>query len=195
MTRALSRRRVLLGIGLVGPLGACADTPPPKLFTLAARSAAPIAGPSRSVMVGTVGLPKYLDRPQIVRLANDYQLSVSDYERWAEGMGDMVTRVLVENLSLRLPSSRIYAASGTLAPPADVVIKVEIGSFAADSEAGVVLSANFVMQAAAGEARYQSERIEVRAASANALDVVAGMSEALGQLSDRIARALAIFEV
>jgi uncharacterized lipoprotein YmbA len=190
MSRTLARRRRWIALCLVAALGGCADTPPPKLFTLVPRPAALLDGPPRSIMVATVGLPKYLDRPQIARLDHESELAVSDYERWAEALSEMTTRVVVENLSLRLPASRVYAATSTLALPADATVRIDIDGFAADDAATVSLAASFVIETAAGASPFHAERIGVRAGSTTTRDVIAAMSDALARLSDRIARAI-----
>src|SRR3954454_1733759 len=133
-----SRRRLIAGAALLALAPGCTTTPPPKLFTLAARPGTPTPHSPGSVMVRTVELAKYLDRPQIVRYGTPYELEVSEFERWGEGMRDMVTRVFVENLSMRLPSSQVFAGSGPLTMRADATVETEINRFEADPDGTVI---------------------------------------------------------
>jgi uncharacterized protein len=183
-----SRRRLIAGAALLALAPGCAATPPPKLYTLAPRPGTTTPRSPRSVMVRTVELAKYLDRPQIVRYGTPYELEVSEFERWGEGMRDMVTRVLVENLSMRLPSSQVFAGSGPLTMAADATVETEINRFDADPDGAVVLAARWIVQSERKKAaRLQSERIRVAAASPGTASLVAAMSDALAHLGDRVA--------
>jgi uncharacterized lipoprotein YmbA len=107
-------------------------------------------------------------------------------------MRDMVTRVLIENLTLRLPTSQVVGTSGSLTIRADVTVEVDISRFDADQNGKVLLDARSAVQREARRPSLWSDRITVQPASPSVPDLVAAMSEALGQLSDRIARMLAV---
>jgi uncharacterized lipoprotein YmbA len=119
MARSSSRRHLVAVFALLPALGACSTTPSPRLFTLAPRPGTPDDRFSGTIDVKRAELAKYLDRPEIVRYRDAYELSLSEYVRWGEGLGDMVTRVLVADLAQRLPRGQAYASSGplTLRPP------------------------------------------------------------------------------
>ena len=189
----LSRRGLIAGLGLLAALEGCTTSPNSRFFTLAPQP--PVtASAGRSpatVAVKPVELAKYLDRPQIVRHSNAYELQISDLERWGEEMRDMVTRVLIENLTLRLPASQVVGASGSLTIRADVTVEVDISRFDADQNGKVFLDARSAVQREARRPSSWSDRITVQPASPSVPDLVAAMSDALGQLSDHIAQALA----
>jgi uncharacterized lipoprotein YmbA len=190
----LSRRRLLAGPALLSALVACSTTPPPRVVTLVPRPTTATQQAYRSsttVMVKSVELAKYLDRPQIVRYSDTYELELSEFERWGEGMRDMVTRVLVENLAMRLPNSQVFAGSGPLTMRADAAVEVDISRFDADPGGAVILAARWTVQREAKKARLESERISVPAGISTTTQLVAAMSDALGQLGDHIALALA----
>jgi uncharacterized lipoprotein YmbA len=186
-----SRRGVLAGAALLPVLASCAATPSAKFFTLAPRPATQSSRSNTVVMVRSVELPKYLDRPEILRRGGAYDLKFSQYERWGEGMGDMVTRVLVENLSMRMPACQVYAASGPLTLRAGATVELEMSRFDADPDGTVILAARWTVQRDGRTGRLRSERIEARAASPETAQLVSAMSDALGQLGDRIALDLA----
>jgi uncharacterized lipoprotein YmbA len=190
--RPPSRRQVVAVLAVLPVLGACSTTPPPKLYTLAPRPGTPDNRFTGTISVRRVELAKYLDRPEIVRYSDPYQLSMSEYVRWGEGLGDMVTRVLVQDLAQRLPRSQPYAASGPLTLPApNVTIEINIDRFEPDPSGAVVLAAQWVAHRERSGDRIQSEQIRVTLGSNDTTAQVAAMSDALGQLADRIASGLA----
>ena len=96
-------------------LAGCAETKPSRFYLLSAvpeasrpadleRSAKAAA---MSLGVGPVELPKYLDRPLLVRFATPNRLEMSEFDRWAEPLNDNFARVLGENLSVMVPTSQI----------------------------------------------------------------------------------------
>jgi uncharacterized protein len=187
-----SRRRVITMLALLPALGACSTTPAPQLYTLAPRPGTPDNRFSGSVSVRRAELAKYLDRPEIVRYSDPYQLGMSEYVRWGEGLSDMVTRVLVEDLAQRLPLSQPYASSGPLTLPSPTItIDVNIDKFEPDPSGAVVLLAQWVARRErSGGERIRSEQIRVTTGSGDPGAQVAAMSDALGQLADRIAGGL-----
>src|SRR5262249_53387824 len=78
---ALSRRTVLTGLGALGALGAvgCSETPPPRMFTLASRpaTAAAAGNATMRIVVKPIEVAKYLDRTQIVRYSDPYELKIA----------------------------------------------------------------------------------------------------------------------
>lgn len=183
-----SRRRMLGGLGTLALLGACAETPPPRMFTLASRPAnAPTDSPIRLV-VKPVEVAKYLDRSQIVRYSDAYELKIADMERWGEGMRDMTTRILIENLSLRLPRAQIVSSSSAVNLRGEATLEVEISRLDADASNQVVLDARWAVQRDGRQLAVRLERIRVKPMSGSITDLVAAMSDAIGQLSDQIAQ-------
>jgi uncharacterized protein len=193
---SISRRRFVAGSGLLALLGGCGTSPPSRLFTLAARPASSSLPASMKVVVKAVEVGKYLDRPEIVRYSDAYELQVAELERWGESMRDMTTRVLIENLSLRLPQSQIVAEISPVSLNADATVEVDISRFDADQTGKITLDARWAVQRSVQRARVRQERIRqerirIQPASASVTDVVAAMSDALGQLSDHIAQGIA----
>jgi uncharacterized lipoprotein YmbA len=186
-TRALTRRHCLGGLAGLVLLGACAESPPPRLFTLASRPATAPTDTSMRLVVKSIEVAKYLDRTQIVRYSDAYELKVADLERWGEGMRDMTTRILIDNLSTRLPRCQIVASSSPLSLRADATLEVDISRLDADSSGEIVLDARWAVQRDGRPLSVKLERIRVRPTSNSVTDLVAAMSDALGQLADQIA--------
>jgi len=53
----------------------------------------------KTIGLGPLDLPAYLDRPQIVTRVNPSELKLAELDNWAEPLKDNVTRVLAENIS------------------------------------------------------------------------------------------------
>lgn len=196
-TALVSRRLMMSGIAMSIALTGCPATPPARFFTLAPRPAEPTGRAiAMKISVKPVQVAKYLDRPQIGRYGDAYQLKLSEFDRWGEGLGDMTTRVLVVNLAERLPRSQVFAASGPLTMPGDISLEVEISRFEPDPENTVLLSAQWAIirsetrRDQARSEQIRSEQIRVKMATDSAADQAAAMSDALGLLTDRIAAVL-----
>ena len=195
MTVELSRRRVLAGCGAIAALGAagCAESPPPRMFTLATRPATATGSGEATmrIVVKSVEVAKYLDRTQIVRYQDPYELKIADLERWGEGMRDMATRILVENLSMRLPKCQIVSSSSPVSLRADATLEVDVSRLDADASGEIGLDARWAVQRDGRPLVVRLERIRVRPYSMSTTDLVAAMSDAFGQLSDQIALGVA----
>ena len=184
------RRRTALAL-LLPLLAAACSSPAPKLFTLERSAGDPIERPLAAVVLREVNIAKYLDRPQIVSHRTAYELAYSDTERWGEPMDEMVPRILIEDLTQRLPATRIAAAASGMVPEAERVLIVNIDRFDADPDGTVVLEARWALRTETRAGSFEKTRIAVPAGSTRPAALVAAMSAGLGQFSDQLARALA----
>ena len=180
------RRRLLLAVPAV--LAGC-SSPEPAYYTLAPRPGAPQAGGPRLVELRRIGLAGYLDRPEIVRNASDYRLRITTGERWGEPFGDLVARVLAENLTQRLAGSTVFTSAGAISASADATVELDVQRMDADAAGQVVLLAQVAVTrgSSRGAAQAQPVRVAVTPTSAATTDYVAALSTALGQLADRVA--------
>src|SRR5215472_11364926 len=192
MTQAsTSRRRVIVGSGLLLLLARCGTTPSPRLFTLAPRPATPTRPFAATIAVKHVEMAKYLDRPQIVSYRDPYELQFSEFVIWGENLSDMTTRVLAADLSERLPQSQVYLSAGSFADAtADIIVETSIDKFDPDPQGVVVLAAQWAAQRQGHPAQIRSEQIRVTPSTNDPPGQVAAMSDAVGQLADRIVAGL-----
>ena len=112
--------RPLFTLGLVVVLLAgCASSPPSKFYQLSPlqnRTAFTRDASLEKILmiaVGPIRIPDYLDRPQIVTRAGRNELRLSEFDRWAGSLENDVTRVLVEDISILLPTERFSAVPWT----------------------------------------------------------------------------------
>jgi uncharacterized protein len=163
-------------------LSGCAS-PTPNLFTLA-----PVPGEVRQgrpavVQLRQIGLAKYLDRPQIVRSTEDYRVMLGNNERWGEPLGAMLSRVLVENLTQRLPGTVVFGEGGAITAEPNAIVEVDVQRLDTDQSGAVVL----VAQAARRSGVTRAVRLSVQPASSDTAGEIGAMSIAVGQLADAIA--------
>jgi len=187
-----SRRHFVTWLALVPALPALAGcaSPEPDYYRLVAVPGTPRAGRPLRVELRQVGLARYLDRREIVRGGGALKLDIREGERWAEPIGDMVTRVLAENLNQRLPASIVVPEQGTVSSDPDTVAEVDLSRFEDDGTGRVVLEGRFQLRRIGGRAREVSRPVTllVPLLGAKTEALAQGMSQALGMLADQMAR-------
>ena len=67
--------------------------------------------PTLTLSIGPVEIPEYLDRPQIITRANEHELTLAEFNKWAEPLDENISRVLRENLT-----NLLYADAFTVHP-------------------------------------------------------------------------------
>jgi len=172
-------------------LAGCASSPPTRFFALdpAPAGGSPAAdqgGAGAPVKVDAVHIPPALDRESMVRGESDNQLEISSQDRWAGDLGEMIRRVLTQDLSQRLPSGTVIAPESP-APPGARGLVVDILTF--QPQAGeVVLDADWTLLQGtqSNPVLRRSVHLTVAAAS-SAQGEAEAMSTLLGQLADGIA--------
>jgi uncharacterized lipoprotein YmbA len=133
MSPVLWRLVLVTLVGSLLGLGACANTPSrfymlnPLIASETVLATAAARGPV--VGVGPISVPKYLDRPQIVTRASRNQLTLGEFDRWAEPLQDNVSRVLAENLALLVPTDQILLQAWPRSVTLDYQVRVEVLHF------------------------------------------------------------------
>jgi uncharacterized lipoprotein YmbA len=169
-------------------MASCAS-PDPSYYTLAPiRGTASPGGPAL-VELRRPGIAGYLDRSEITRSNTPYQLKVATGERWGEPFGDMVGRVLAEDLNSRLAGSSVFTSAGAISADAGARVEIDIQRFDADAGGQIVLAAQVAVtrNGNRGEPTTRSLRINITPAGAATSAYVAAMSQALARASDDIA--------
>jgi uncharacterized lipoprotein YmbA len=183
----LTRRGLLPAIALL--LASCAS-PNPSLYTLEVLPG-PVRRPAaRIIEVRSISLARYLERSQIVRSSENFRLDVLANDWWGEPLDAMIGRTLDRALTQRLPGSTVYQENGAISAEPDARVQVNIERFDKDASGAVRLVAQYAVVRRISETR--GVTLEVPARGATTADLVAAMSEAIGQLADRIASSLAV---
>jgi uncharacterized lipoprotein YmbA len=180
-------RRALLVL-VPGLLAAC-TSPNPNLYTLSA-----IPGPVQPaapavVKLRTISLARFLERPQIVRSSENFRLDVMANDWWGEPLGAMLGRILVAELSQRLPGSTVFLEGGAISATPDATVEINIERLDEDASGQLLLTAQIAL---AG--RHQATRtlhIAVTPPDATTTGFASAASTALEQLADTVAAMLA----
>ncbi|WP_377806885.1 PqiC family protein [Azospirillum sp. A29] len=179
-------------------LAACQSTPDSRLYTLAvippAGAAQPAATTFRTLALGSLDLPMLIDRPQIVRRIDGNRVETLEYDRWAEPLVDGLRSTLAGDLAARLPGTTVLPVAGSGLAEGTPVLAVTVLRFDADATGRVVLDAQWTLSSGSGSSGRRiaptRETVEVPSGGAEADAQVRTMSQAVGQLADRIAAGL-----
>ncbi len=178
----------VLAIFLGALLAACAATRPPLEYALSARPASSPISPS-IVRLGRVSIPVEIDRLQIVRYRNDNWLDIDDQHAWAAPLRGMVSRVMRANLESRTRAN-IDQANMSESQPARsaITVDLDLDEIYIGMDCRLRLHARWTEQREGMLPRSHVSTIERDGRECAASDVPAALSDALGDLSDRIVR-------
>lgn len=180
-------RRVTVALGLLGAAGC--TSPDPNVYTLAPLPGQAQPGGPPTLEVRRPGLAGYLDRSEIVRRGDAYRLNIASGDQWGEPLGDMIGRILAEDLTERLPGSTVFSNQAVSSTQATVSVDVE--RFDSDRNGNVMLLAQVAVQRGPDQpAAARTVRLTGEARSPSTSDMVAAMSQLLGELADSIAAML-----
>jgi uncharacterized protein len=184
---SVARLRTLI---LAAALTAC-SSPSPVLYTVA-----PVQGPvqrggPKVIALQQISTARYLERSQIVRSSENYRFDVMSNDWWGEPLSAMLSRVLVEELSQRLPQSTVFSESGAVTASPDATIELNMQRLDEDA------SGNLVLQAQASVSfkgrpgpTLRNFRFVVTPPEAGIQGEVNAISIAVGQLADGLATVL-----
>ncbi|HET8995185.1 MAG TPA: PqiC family protein [Acetobacteraceae bacterium] len=182
----LTRRHALV---LAALLPAACASPNPALFTLAAEPGQTQGNGPKLVKVREVSLPHYMERSEIVRSTENYQLVVLPNDWWGESLSSMMNRVLVQDLSQRLPDSTVVSEIGAISGTPNAAVAINVLRFDADRSGAVVLDAEIAVNGHPHGNRRVHLTVPLAGPGTPAL--VSAMSAAIGKLADIVARMLA----
>ena len=116
-------------------------------------------------------------------------LTISNQDRWAAPLDQMIQSVIAEDLRDRLPAGQVIMP-GDPSGPGTEGIDVNVSRFIPDTNGRVALHADWVLLDSSGKTLLtRSESLSATGASTQPT-VVQTMNQALGDLAARIARAL-----
>jgi uncharacterized lipoprotein YmbA len=192
----MNRRHALMLFALL-PLAGCGSSPPTRFFILRAvppRTPARVAGSGPPVQVAPVTLPAALDRASLVTGGAGNRIEVSDRDRWVAPLDGLVRQTLSDDLRARLPAGQVLDP-GTPAPAGGMrSVNLVVQHFMAESGGPVVLEGDWTVSLAGGNRHTppvtHHERVQAAVTGQDGEAVAAAMSQALGELADRIAAGL-----
>ncbi|MEJ2577056.1 MAG: PqiC family protein [Gammaproteobacteria bacterium] len=189
--------RLLLVAALVAAVTVgCATPTPARFYTL---SETPVAAPvgrlaaDRTLAVGPVDLPEYLDRPQIVTRIGDSELQVNEFHRWGGVLQEEATRVVARDLARLLDTRRVHVYPSRVSRLTDYRVVIELRSFEGTLGGEVVLDAAWTIldERTAEPLHTGFSRARAMAAGPGFDAYTRALSEVLGGLGRAIATELA----
>jgi uncharacterized lipoprotein YmbA len=152
----------------------------------------PVPDNTVAIRIDRVTIPTELDRSQIVRRLDPTRLQIVEGDRWAAPLDETIRRVLSNDLAARLPSGAVANPNEPSFGEKRQSLAVDISEFYGDSTCAVTLRAAWTLKQPDAPGLRGTEEIKAPAEGActSAGPIPAAMSQALGQLSDRIATAV-----
>lgn len=172
---------------------ACASTPPNHFYLLEAAPASALATSAAAMPrlgIGTIVLPDYLNRPQIVTRGHGGRLLLRDRERWAEPLEDGLRRVLGENLGQLLGAGQVVQLPAPSGITVHRRLHLEIIRFDASTANEIWLHARWNIQDSKTGGPVHEQRIRIDADSADTAATVGAMNAAVRELSRQIVASL-----
>jgi uncharacterized lipoprotein YmbA len=169
-------------------MAACTSSPNPALYTLASVKGTERSGAPKVISLQQVVTARYLERSQIVRSSDDYRLDVMANDWWGEPLGNMVDRILVQELSQRLPQSSVFGENSAISPSPDATVEINIQRLDRNRSGSVVLQAQVGISVRRRTgSQLRNVTLEVAPPTPDIAGQVAATSAAVGQLADQIA--------
>jgi len=165
-------------------LAGCASSPQNNYYTLSAESACAATSPAAHLDVlrpKTIRLPALLDRQELVVRTGPQTVDIREFDRWAEPLDQMATRILTEDLE-RCESAASSAESNWS-------LSISVDEFIADTSGHAYLSGRWWIyrnaQEMAGQPEHEFSFTE-KTDGVSGTESAAAMSALLRQLADDI---------
>jgi uncharacterized lipoprotein YmbA len=144
-----------------------------------------------AIAVGPVTIPAELDREQIVTRDTQSRVKLAEFHRWAGPLQDSITAVLTANLAALLGTDRVAPCDRKRLFPFTHHVVLNINRFDGQPTGDVILDATWSIKKS-GESDplvVRHSEIRVPVAAPDYAGMVAAQSNALAELSSRIAKA------
>jgi uncharacterized protein len=188
-------RRLTSWIAVVTCMAGCSSIPPLRYYTLGeVPGTTRLAASDNTVPVrlDRITIPTELDRDQLVRRIDATRLKIAENDRWAAPLEDTIRRVLSGDLATRLPSGLVVDPNEPAIGEKRQSLSVDIQDYFGDTSCAVTLRAAWVLRPPDAQSSSGVEEVRIPGSGdcAGAASLPAVMSQALAQLSDRIAAAI-----
>lgn len=143
------------------------------------------------MQIAAVRIPAILDRREMVRETAANKLDVSEQNRWAAPLDEMIRRVLTQDMAQRLPKGAVLAPDEPTTAKTKRIV-VELSQFDQGPSGSVVLEGNWSLLSPGTENPALTRRVhlEERPHGNGFADDAASMSNLVGKLANEIASAL-----
>ncbi|MGY6277212.1 PqiC family protein [Methylomonas sp. MgM2] len=197
MSTSQTVARLFLFVLLISQ-SACIGTTPPSQFYLlepapVGINQAAVAAPNKpAISLAPIRIPRYLDRAQIVTATGKNTYRLDELHRWAEGLDDNMTRVVLQNLSDMVPADVVVSRHER---GSKMRLVVTILEFHIDSAEQAVLSAQWQISKGDETLLSRQQTYKLPADKDDVPAEVEALNQCLNQLSRDIATALKVLSV
>jgi len=143
----------------------------------------------RTLGIGPVTLPQYLDRPELVWRVGPNEIRQATFEFWAGSLAKQISTTLAENLRTLLGPSEIVSYPWYPGTRLDVAVEIDVVRFELAKDGAAHLDARWRVRKGANVARAEESTLD-RPVTGDTGATVAALSELLGDLSRAIADAI-----
>ena len=176
-------------------LGACSNSPDPRLYLLQSVAGAANFGDTNqndlTIEIGEISLPKHLSGDRIITYVEPNQVVAAEFDRWAEPLDWNISSVIARNLSSLLGTAVVLDYRSNLKITPVFTVEVSIIEFSIYPGRKVSLVALWSLQDASGKnMAVRSFNMQKPSPGGNYVHAVRDMSELIGILTEEIARAI-----
>ncbi|WP_246103827.1 PqiC family protein [Swaminathania salitolerans] len=187
------RYAALLGLSVLvaAGLGGCGSDP--TLYAIQPVSGQVQPGGPVVVEVRTPVVTASLDRDEIVRQDKDYKLGIAHGTAWSEPIGDMIGRVLTQDLAQRLPGTTVFAQNDAVSTKPRAYVELTVTAFNADQNGNAALVGSLSVhgdKSGIGPNLAYPVQLRTHLPDARTNTLVAALSRLTGQLADQAAAKL-----
>jgi len=145
-----------------------------------------------SIGIGSISLPKYLRKSQIVTRTGSNEVQMAEFDRWAGKIEEDIGRVIAENLAYVLASDKVLSYPAIASVDTDYRIEIDIIRFDGSLGESAELIARWVIFNKQGNIlkSITSTHIIEPVQDITYTDMVAAQSRALAALSHELAAAI-----
>lgn len=164
MTMFFNGLRMSLGCACVFVLCACATTPSARFYELTSIAKPGEACQSEkavSLGVGPMELAEYLDRPQIVNRVSPHEVTVSEFDHWAEPLKSNFVRVVADNLSILLRTDRVHLYPWRTSAAMDYRVGILVTRFDGAVGGEAVLNAYYKIMSGDGKKMLTEKKVSI----------------------------------
>jgi uncharacterized lipoprotein YmbA len=179
---------------LLLPLAACVGgaTSPSQFYMLepitGIEHKRPVGAAKKPVIIlKSVHIPYYVDRPQIVTATGKNAYHLSELNRWAEALDHNIRRVLAQNLALLVPAEVELSSNPNTAERTSFRVSVNILEFHVDPQEQAGLKAQWQITRNDGMVLNQQVSYRVPASTTDYSVMVKALNECLDRLSRDLA--------
>src|SRR5579872_367440 len=166
---SVSRPAIHTALGLAAALlGGCTASPPQRYYTLES-----LAAPTQSasdagaipLRVERVTIPAELDRQALVQRIGPGEVRISELDRWAAPLAEMIRRTLSADLASRLGAEGVADPQEPATRDPRRKLFLDVTDLYADSSCAITLRVSWTLQSPTGSDQHANEAIEGAAAA------------------------------